>query len=479
MDVSEVDVIGDDEISGGDVPDEDTILRWIAEVVDRGIRRPGYAADEWVEQWAAERFRALGMRDVRLEPVEVRRWEPAQWSLEVTAADGSTGDVDCFPVPFAAAVEGLDVELAAFDPTTPDVVAGRASLYDVTLLRVPGNLMATAGSLPEGTTAASRSLDVESTLAGEHVLPFGIEFQEVLEPSMAAGAAAFVGVLHEYPGDSCRYYVPYDGVERPLPGVWVSGSEGARLRDLLAAGPVRVRLTVRSEVRAATSHNVVGELPGADDEAVMIASHHDAPWASAVEDGTGIALVLAQATYWAALPRERRPHRLVFVLQGGHMVAGAGLRRYIADHREELATVVLEVHLEHAAREFAERTDRAGHQLEPTGLVTPRWWFTSRNPDLEAAVLDALTLEQLDRSMLVAPDAVGDQPPTDGGFYHSEGVPIVNFLAAPFYLFDAMDTLDKVDRANLVPLTRATIRIVESTRGVSAAAMRAGVVPPP
>ena len=58
-------------------------------------------------------------------------------------------------------------------------------------------------------------------------------------------------------------------------------------------------------------------------------------------------------------------------------------------------------------------------------------------------------------------------------------MPIVNFLAAPFYLFDAMDTLDKVDRANLVPLTRATIRIVESTRGVSAAAMRAGVVPPP
>ena len=30
MDVSEVDVIGEDEISGGDVPDQDTIFRWIA-----------------------------------------------------------------------------------------------------------------------------------------------------------------------------------------------------------------------------------------------------------------------------------------------------------------------------------------------------------------------------------------------------------------------------------------------------------------
>ncbi|MGH9233594.1 MAG: M28 family metallopeptidase [Acidimicrobiales bacterium] len=477
--MSEVDVIGEGEISPGHVPDEATIAGWVAEVVAQGIRRPGYAADEWTERWIADRFRALGLEDVRLEPVDVRRWEPTEWSLEVTGVDGTTTPVECFPLPFAAPVDGLDVDLAAYDPAAPEVVAGKASLYDVTLLRLPGNMMATAGSLPEGTTAPSRSLDVESTLAGEHVIPFGIEFQQVLEPAMAAGAAAFVGVLHEYPGDSCQYYVPYDAVDRPLPGVWISGSDGARLRELLRSGAVRVRLTVRTEVRAVETHNVVGELPGADDEVVMVGSHHDAPWASAVEDGSGIALVLAQAQYWAALPPERRPHRMRFLLQGGHMSDGAGLRRYIDDHRAELASVVLELHLEHAAREYAERTDRPGHELEPTGLATPRWWFTSRNPHLEAAVLDALTAEQLDRSMLVAPDAFGDQPPTDGAFYHSEGVPIVNFLAAPFYLFDAMDTLDKLDRDNLVPLTRAAIRIVESTRGVSAAAMRAGILPPP
>ena len=138
--------------------------------------------------------------------------------------------------------------------------------------------------------------------------------------------------------------------------------------------------------------------------------------------------------------------------------------------------MALEVHLEHAALEFTEPTGGAAGELAPNGLATPRWWFTTRNPDLEAAVLDALTTEQLDRSMLVAPDAFGTQPPTDGAHYHTEGVPVVNFLAAPFYLFDAMDTLDKIDQDHLVPLTRATIRIVESTRGISAADMRAGVV---
>jgi hypothetical protein len=74
--------------------------------------------------------------------------------------------------------------------------------------------------------------------------------------------------------------------------------------------------------------------------------------------------------------------------------------------------------------------------------------------------------------MLCAPDAFGDQPPTDGAFYYNEGVPIVHHLAAPWYLFDESDTPERIDQEGLVPLTRASIRILESTRGISAAQMR-------
>jgi VCBS repeat-containing protein len=271
-------------------------------------------------------------------------------------------------------------------------------------------------------------------------------------------------VLTGYPDDSCRYYVPYHGRRIDVPGVWVRESDGAWLARQLAAGPVRVRLTVDATDEPFTSHNIVGELPGADDEVVIVGSHHDGPWASAVEDGSGIALVLAQAEYWSRVPAAERPHRLVFLLQGGHMSGGAGLHGFIEAHRAELDRVVLEVHLEHACVETA-------GSGEP-GRPVPRWFFTSEIPRLEAAVLAALQAEDLRRSMILPPTAIGEQPPTDGGYYANEGVPIVNFLSAPWYLFDEQDTLDKVDRDALLPLTRATVRMVESTRGVSAAAMR-------
>jgi Peptidase family M28 len=463
----------DGVVNLSDVPTEATILGWISEVFEQGIRRPGYPADEWAEGWIADRFRSIALDDVRLEPITVTRWEPTDWSLEVMGPEGETRALDCFPVPFSAPVDALEAEVAAFEQSSPAAVRDKASLFDVPLISIPADLLATAGSAPPD--AEGRIVDPDGSLVGaQHMVPFGAQFQEVMEPSIEAGAVAFIGSLTDYPGDSFNYYVPYDAIARPIPGVWVSGSDGAWMRERLARGPVRVRLTVASEMEDVESHNVVGELEGADEEVVMIGSHHDGPWASAVEDGSGISLVLAQATYWAAQPVERRPHRLVFLLQGGHMSGGAGLRGYIEAHRAELAQVVLEVHLEHAALEFAGRDG----DLVPTGEPVPRWFFTTRIPSLESAVADALRAEELGRSMILAPDAFGEQPPTDGAFYHREGVPLMNFLTAPFYLFDAMDTLDKIDRAHLVPLTRATIRIVESTRGVSAAEMRAGVVTP-
>jgi hypothetical protein len=449
------------------VPDARTVHRWIEQIVDQGIRRPGYAADGWTERFVADRLDEAGLANVRLEPVEVSRWEPRSARLDVTPAGAPTRSLDCFPVPYAAPADGLVLDLAAFDRAQPAAVAGKAALVEARVARLPPDALVTAGSAPEDTTG--RIYDPDGTFAGsEHVLPHTPERRRILDPVIGAGAGAFIGTLVDYPGGGHRYYVPYDGVPRPIPGVWISGDDGAWLHDRLAAGPVQIELTIDATTTPATSHNVVGELPGADEDIVVIGSHHDGPWASAVEDASGTALVLAQARFWAAQPRERRPHRLVFVLHAGHMCGAAGLEAYLAAHQPDLDRTVLEVHLEHAALEASIRDG----ELVATELCTPRWFFTSRIARLETAVSDAIVDEDLARSMILAPDALGANPPTDGGAYHRHGVPVVQFLAAPSYLFDPADTLDKVDSAHLVPLTRAAIRIINVTHDVSAAAMR-------
>ena len=110
---------------------------------------------------------------------------------------------------------------------------------------------------------------------------------------------------------------------------------------------------------------------------------------------------------------------------------------------------------------------RAISRLRPA-----RWWFTSRISRLEGSVRAAIEAEDLRRSLVLPPEVFGPRPTTDGGEFYVAGIPIVNYLT-PFYLFDAADTMDKIHRPSLVPVTRAAIRIVESTQACSATAMRA------
>ncbi|QIS15793.1 M28 family metallopeptidase [Nocardia arthritidis] len=450
------------------VPTEQTIASWIEQLVELGIRRPGYPADDAAAAAIADHLRTFGLEDVRLEPISVPHWEPVDWSLRATPAGGEPRDLPCFPLPFSAPTPGIEAELAAFDAEQPHSTAGKVALCEIEMLSAPADLLVTAGSAPAD--PAGRVYDPDDTLAGTtQLLPFSPAWHDVMEPAAAAGAVAFIGGLTGYIGDSYEYYVPYDAKARPIPGVWVRASDAAWLRAQLGVGSVHVRLEIESNTGTRQSSNVVGELPGADAERVIIGSHHDGPWESAVEDASGVALVLAQAAYWARRPAEKRPHRLIFVLHGGHMAGLAGPRAYVAAHRAELDATVLELHLEHAALEYRQTAD--GDYL-PTGLPEPRWFCTSRIPVLERAVSDAIVANDLRRSMILAPDAVGAHPPTDAGHYHDAGVPVVNFITTPAYLFDRMDRLDKIDFAGLVPLTRAAIRIIESTAGIGAAEMR-------
>lgn len=445
---------------GGHVPSASQMLADIEVILRFGIRRPGYHADRQAEAWAAERLAELGLRDVAAEPVQLQTWQPGQASLDVWSLGDSarTQHFDGFALPYTQACTDLERDLVTFDAA---VARDQIVVEPLSLLQLPQSAMREAATFAYDPTGELATL--------VQTLPFGPHFNAVGDAAVAAGAAGYVGLLTGVPWRTCRYYVPYDAEPRPLSGLWLSGPDGHRLQAMLDSGQCRARLNVDARQDTGTSHNIVGGLPGASDETVLIGSHHDAPWASAVEDASGMALVLAQAAYWASVPATERPHNFTFLLTAGHMAGGAGTRSFVAQHASLLEQLVLAVHLEHAAAEV--RGD--GERLELTGQPEPRWWFTSPAPALQAAVADALRSEQLSRSFVLPPTVFGDSPTTDGSALYLAGVPIVQFLTAPMYLFDAEDTIDKIHVPSLEPVTRAVIRIIESVRGRSAAELRA------
>lgn len=446
------------------VPDTATMMQWISEVVAQGIRRPGYAADAWTEEWARDRFVEMGLEDVTLDPVPVRRWESLACAFEVWAdhAPDERLELPCFPLPFTEGADGLEAEIT-FAADEDGSTRGRIAVVETTPVQLPQTFMQSFS-----TWAYDPRGEIPTHV---QTIFFAPPVRAQLEAQIEAGAAALVGILRA-PWETDRLYVPYDAESRPIPAVWLSPANGDRMLDFLRGRAAHGRLHVERTQGDATSHNVTGVLRGASDEWVIIGSHHDGPWASAVEDASGVALVLAQASYWSRVPESERPHNLLFLLNAGHMAGSAGLKQFTSTRQDFIENdVVLELHLEHVAREAAAREGR----IVPTAEPEWRWWFTSRIPPLEDAVADAICREDVGRSLLMPPDGFppgGARPPTDGGRFHPTA-PIVNLLAAPMYLFDESDTIEMIHEESLVPLTRAALRIVASTRSQTAASLRA------
>jgi hypothetical protein len=180
------------------------------------------------------------------------------------------------PVPYSTPTAGLTGPLVMLADGAD--AAGHIAVVDNTFLRLPQTL---------ALAFATDSYDPQGEFA-THVqtLPFSARFQDVMEPAIEAGAAGFVGIVDGLPWETDQYYVPYDAHQRPIPGVWLSQANGAQVKALLASGPVEAEIVVEADVGPAVSHNVIGTLPGASSEWVIIGSHHDGPWASAVEDVT-------------------------------------------------------------------------------------------------------------------------------------------------------------------------------------------------
>jgi hypothetical protein len=451
------------------IPSSDTMMGWITEVFDQGIRRPGFPADEWAVQWVRDHFESFGLKDIKLDPVTAKSWKEGDCSLSVWPADNQTEaiEVPCFPVPFSTSTDGVEAELIDIGKT--EELPGKIAVLNYSLIPAQQSIFR---------DLATRFYDPDddfSTLAP--LTPFSLKRMGVMDPALEGGAAGFIGIL-DLPWETHYYYLPYDTKERPIHGVWVSPANGKQINELMDAGPVKARFSYKATLGEVNSHNISATLPGASDEWIIFNSHHDGAWASAVEDASGMAMVLAQAKYWSQIPESQRPHNMLFSMTAGHLAGQVGMIAFAERNRELIKDkAVLTVNLEHMAR------DSMGENgvLVPLDGPTPRIWYVSRITILEDALENAIVAEDLRRSLVLAPDALKAiipmyiAPVGDGAMFHLLGAPTVQIVNWPTYLLMAEDTPEMVHLESLVPITRAVIRIVNDIGGQTAAGLKSQV----
>ena len=388
-----------------------------------GPRPAGSEAEKKAAAWCAETMKTIGLANVRIEEFPLTEWRrgieqgeivgTGAQSLVVTALGGTS------PTP-EGGVEGevvLFPTLDALRAASPDSLQGKIAMINYRMPRLESGL----------------GYDVATRGRGEG-------------PGEAAARGAIAFLLRS--AGTNQHRLPHTGATRfkdgrvPIPAFALSAADADQIERLATKGPVRVRLSSTAQVvPGGTSRNIIGEIPGARaDEIILIGAHLDS-WdlgTGAVDDGAGVGIVLAAARLIAAMPvKPRRTIRVVLfgaeeVSQPAAPFFLAGGNAYAAAHKDELQKYVI----------ASEADLGAGRVI---GLDLPAGWA---NSDLAATLGRVL----LPLGVLVEAEVA---PHGGADFFPLQllGVPVFLLKQDATQYFDlhhtADDTLDKIDPAEL------------------------------
>ncbi len=441
------------------IPSGDRIFTWISEIYNLGERRPGSAADHQAIAYLESELKKSGFTDVRVEKSNFDYWEPVQWDLTLEPDTAQAWQAESFYVPYSGPTgkNGVTSEVVYLgnisSPKWQDI-KDKIILVDIPSLDISWDQMKLFTYM---------AYEPENMMKGVAPAPFPIgwmlKYIDFYEQAEARQPAAIIGILENYPDmGKFTYYAPYDGKLRPIPSLYVKENTGEMIKTLLNKGKLSARVVLQANVspKGGESANVYGVLPGRSETTIIIHSHHDSPWKSGVEDSSGVGMVMGLADYYARVPAEQRPYKMIFMFTGGHMVGAATENDFIARHKSDiLANTLFDIVVEHIADDYQSLSQPS------TGAPQPRGVFLTENPVAISIFANKIASHHIDRTLLY-PTGSPLGVPTDGSPFHKAGVPIVSLISGPAWLFDEADTLDRVAKAQLEPLTGMYIDFISS-----------------
>jgi hypothetical protein len=295
-------------------------------------RISGLPSEDETASWLAGEFRSTGLQNVAVQSY------------------ASTGDL-WWSNKWEARVLGNP----AYGDLTIDVVL--ASAIPVSRSNVPGGALE-AALVFAGEAGAVSTEGVSGRIAIQHTRPSTGAYSErtkVRESSQKLIAAGAVGVI-TWVEQAGNMHV-FDFGQCGGPCFNIGGADGIFLTDAIkaakAAGApdLRMRLSLDAELKTALkASNVIGVIPGASNETIIVNAHIDSWFDGAGDNADGVGVLVGLARYFQSAD-EKPARTLLFVGSGGHHSSGMnGPGSVVAMNPELMKNVVLVINLEHLAQ---------------------------------------------------------------------------------------------------------------------------------
>jgi len=283
-----------------------------------GGRPTGSEAADRAIDWAAKKFRDIGIERVSVEPFTA----PSMWlpvSAEASAVEPVKFNIRIAAAPMSPSTKG------AIEGRIIDVGEGKSDTFDHLGAALKGSIVLVH-------SAEMKTFDdlfAEYMRNGE-LVAMARKYQPA---AMLLESTRPRGLLYRHP-------ITLDLTYAPVPTAVISREHAERIARLAEHTIVRVRLEMTNKTALTyESKNVIAEIPGREkpDEIVLIGAHLDS-WdlgTGAEDNGVNVALVidLARAFHDLGITPRRT---LRFALFTGEEQGMLGSEAYVARHRHEL-----------------------------------------------------------------------------------------------------------------------------------------------
>jgi hypothetical protein len=140
------------------------------------------------------------------------------------------------------------------------------------------------------------------------------------------------------------------GFNSGLPTLTMGTEDTVALREAIEHGPVKVHMRLDTEHRSGLRDaSVWGVLPGTSDEDMIIMAHHDAHFDGALDNASGMSVMLGLAEYFSKVPKEQRRRTIKFVTTSGHHAGSLGTQWMHENRSTFLAKTALVINCEHVS----------------------------------------------------------------------------------------------------------------------------------
>lgn len=407
-------------------------------------RIAGTKYDHMTEQIVEDAFRSFGLQNVRRQWFDLpAQRHPTSWGMTATAG-------------------GKTIELKTVQPARESAAAPR------------GGFELEPVWVGLGTEADFKGRDVKGKLVIIQSVPTpgainnSAGWNGANKRASERGAAALLVSL-AVPGN-LQYQMWVRG--GPIPSFSIGTDDLAVLRELIETeSVVKVKLHLDVDERTGLRDaSVWGELPGTTDEDIVIMAHHDAYFEGALDNASGMSVMLGLAEYFSKVPQAQRRRTLKFVSTSGHHAGSLGTQ-WMSDNKATfLAKTALMINCEHVS---VTQTYLWGSALRKSNHTDARRWWVFGSSRLADLVLESYRLFGVAVYHEMEPNASGDmghvsrdapsiQLIESPNFYHSdhdrpEVVPASGLEAVARAFAKIVDRVNELDRADILPAVKTSL----------------------